>query len=352
MQMNGKAAWGAMLFAAGFAGGHAPRAASISLDHFEVRTVRPQALRIIMRASGKGVAVGSYGMRTFLPGEPDALPGFVPRNRYLYLIPSGPSGPSAHMLLDNGPADADDTPGTFELALSVAEWPDGMYTFLCYADNRPHAGRYVADRRRVRVVVKDGSGLEFPARTGQAVAVSTTIDAASDVGGHDSRLSPQLGGPDSVGPFFALGEKRLRAGEYRGAVDMFRRAEAGDPGNSAPKLALALAHVAARQYWGAARMLRRAVRLLGTWTDGTFSPEDAFGSLKDFRAIQARLREDLEKAPRDRDMLLLAAYLHFVADEDEEALTYVRLADRDGMADEMAKRLRQEVLVRLLGPED
>ena len=108
-----------------------------------------------MRARGIGVKVGSYGMRTYFKAAV-SLPGLQPRGKYQYLVVKSGGTRTPHTLLDNGPGDENVAQGTFTITVPAVGWPDGVHTLLCYADNRPASGAYVAARKRIRITIKDG----------------------------------------------------------------------------------------------------------------------------------------------------------------------------------------------------
>ena len=133
------------------------RVSAAAIELTEVRIDRPDAhsFRLTLAASGDGIEVGSYGMRTYAKTSQD-LPGFAARNGYQYLV-SGHSRTNAnHMLLDGGPADENPSEGVVCVTVDTTGWPDGEYFFLAYADNRPAPGSYVTDKCLVYVAIADG----------------------------------------------------------------------------------------------------------------------------------------------------------------------------------------------------
>lgn len=135
--------------------------ASIVFSTFRLEFPSSKGFRLTMAAEGRGVRVGSYGLRTFRRTQL-GFPGFASRNGFMYLTASGDRGRTGHMLLDNGPADADPGEGVMVLNVSTSGWPDGKHTLLAYADNRPAGGAYVAARERF-VVVTGGGELDVGA---------------------------------------------------------------------------------------------------------------------------------------------------------------------------------------------
>ena len=130
-------------------------AATIDIADLRLDVLGEQQFRLTLSAKAEGVRIGSFGMRTAEKSKA-ALPGFHNRNGYLYFVPGDKRDRKGHMLIDNGPHDAAPAAGVFGLTASTKGWPDGKYTFLAYADNRPAAGRYVAGRTMVQVAIADG----------------------------------------------------------------------------------------------------------------------------------------------------------------------------------------------------
>lgn len=142
-------------------------AGAIHLTDVRLEVLNSRQFRLTLTAGAEGVRIGSFGMRT-AEKSTAPLPGFDNRNGYLYFVPGDKGDRGGHMLIDNGPHDADPTPGRFGFVVSTAGWPDGRYTFLAYADNRPAKGRYVADRTMVQVAIANGR-----IDPGQTVALGT-----------------------------------------------------------------------------------------------------------------------------------------------------------------------------------
>jgi len=128
--------------------------ATIELTDARVEKAGPLAFRLTLAAKGHGIAVGSYGLRTYARSSRQ-LPGFVARNGYRYFAPVDPQADGSHMLLDGGPADESPKLGVFSTTVATKGWPDGELLLLTYADNRPATGAYVSARNLVHVVIAD-----------------------------------------------------------------------------------------------------------------------------------------------------------------------------------------------------
>ena len=153
--------------------------------------------RLELEASGAGVQVGSYGMRTYKKTT-DTLPGFASRNGFLYRVFESTDPRLRHMLIDNGPADEDAGKSRVAMTVPVAGWPDGHYVFLVYADNRPAGGAYVSARRQVLVTVRDGKVAQSRSGTSDMVPVKITrlsIEPEQVTPGVPVRISFDIAGP-------------------------------------------------------------------------------------------------------------------------------------------------------------
>ena len=192
-------------------------AATIELTHIGMTFPQEDAFSLEMAAEGTGVPVGSFGFRT-LQHSQARLPGFVPRSGFLYRQFDGTPKRRSHMLIDAAGSDEDPSAGRVKVTTSVAQWPDGSYTFLVYADNRPAGGAYVSARRRAIVTVKEGkivqsaSGIREmiafriralsvePTRVepGQPVRVSVDVEAPEGFGIEVSLRTPYTVGPEEM----------------------------------------------------------------------------------------------------------------------------------------------------------
>ncbi|MBT3376127.1 MAG: exo-alpha-sialidase [Lentisphaerae bacterium] len=130
-------------------------AATIEFSEFSITFPGTTSFRLTMGARGTGIDVGSYGMRTYFSAT-KSLPGLQPRGKFQYLLVKGATGRPPHMLLDNHPEDENATKGAIAITVPTVGWPNGVHTFLCYADNRPASGAYVAARKRIRVTIENG----------------------------------------------------------------------------------------------------------------------------------------------------------------------------------------------------
>jgi len=211
----------------------ATSAATIEFTHVAMTFPGGDAFSLEMAAKGSGVRVGSYGFRT-LEQTQTRLPGFIPRSGFLYRQFEGAPKVRSHMLIDAAASDEDPSAGRVKVTTSVAQWPNGSYTFLVYADNRPAGGSYVSARRRAIVTVREGkivqsaSGIRemiaFRIRTlsveptcvepGQAVRVSVDVEAPEDFDIEVSLRTPYTVGSEEV-PAGLDYEPKTKMAHYR-----------------------------------------------------------------------------------------------------------------------------------------
>ncbi|MGI5819645.1 MAG: hypothetical protein ACOX9R_16295, partial [Armatimonadota bacterium] len=161
-----------MKLAALMAGWAALGAPAIDFEVAQLTVPRSHEVRLELSATGEGVEVGSYGVRTRdSGGEP--LPGLLPRGEHAF-VPAGPEdAPDRHLFLDNERGDLDPREGRLALQIDVSEWPDGEHWFIVFACNRPAEGRYVQDTRTLRVETLGGRVVEE--RTAILESLSVTI---------------------------------------------------------------------------------------------------------------------------------------------------------------------------------
>ena len=178
-------------------------AATIELTEVRLDRVDDHSFRLTLAATGDGIEVGSYGMRTY-DKTSQALPGFVSRSGYRYLV-SGDSGTKAsHMLLDGGPGDEAPAPGVYCVTVDTTEWADGEYFFLAYADNRPAPGRYITDRCLVHVTIADGKIGRAWAKGVRVAIKNLSIDPPEVDAGQKFRVSARYDDPATGAMKFAL----------------------------------------------------------------------------------------------------------------------------------------------------
>ena len=135
----------------------------------------------------------------------------------------------------------------------------------------------------------------------------------------ESPLAAMLNGPERVGPAFALGEAKLKDGEFDEAVAAFQHALGDDPEGGVPRIALALALLGDGQYESAAYMLRRGLRALPDRDFVRLDLEEAFGGAEAYQPVEARLREAAAGDLSDADLQFLLGFQHFATGRYIEA---------------------------------
>ncbi len=135
----------------------------------------------------------------------------------------------------------------------------------------------------------------------------------------DSPLAAMLNGPERVGPAFALGEAKLKDGEFDEAIAAFQHALGDDPEDGVPRVALALALLGDGQYESAAYMLRRGLRALPDRDFVRLDLAEAFGGAEAYQPVEARLREAAAGDPSDADLQFLLGFQHFATGRYIEA---------------------------------
>jgi len=159
-----------------------------------------------------------------------------------------------------------------------------------------------------------------------------------------SRLAPMLGGEPLVALPFAVGEAKLRKGEFDEAVHAFSLALREPPEDPTARLALALAFVGAGSYESAARVLREGLDALPAWGVVMLEPAEVFGDAERYGAVLGRLKGALEADPSNADLRLLVAFLSFAARDRDVAgdLREPGAAEEDG--DPHLEKLRRAAL--------
>lgn len=147
-----------MKLAALIAGWAALGAPSIDFEATTVTVPEPHLIRLELAATGAGVEVGSYGIRTRDEGM--TLPGLMPRGNYAFAAAAPQDDENWHLFLDNERGDLDPDEGRVAVEIDVSDWPDGEHWLLVFACNRPARGRYVHDTRTLRVETRDGKVIQ------------------------------------------------------------------------------------------------------------------------------------------------------------------------------------------------
>jgi tetratricopeptide (TPR) repeat protein len=155
----------------------------------------------------------------------------------------------------------------------------------------------------------------------------------------ESPLSAMLGGPDKVGAAFALGETKLRMGEYADAVAGFQRAHEVSPEDPFAEIGLALALEATERYEGAAYMLRRGLASVTDWAAVDLNLADALGGKEKYDAMAARVQQAAAQAPDDLNLQLLLGFNAFGARQYAKAANMLLAVSKAVPADEGVKAL-------------
>ncbi|MFW5869008.1 MAG: sialidase family protein [Armatimonadota bacterium] len=148
-----------MKLAALIAGCAALGAPSIDFQTARIVFPEPHLARLELAATGSGVEVGSYGVRTREAGEVD-LAGLRPRGDHAFVPAAADDDEHWHLFLDNQRGDLDAEEGAVALEIDVSEWPDGEHWFVVFACNRPGTGNYVHDTRTLRIRTEGGRANE------------------------------------------------------------------------------------------------------------------------------------------------------------------------------------------------
>jgi len=119
---------------------------SIEVAPTEVPASTPFTLRV--SAIGKGIAVGSYRIRTpYRVGRDEVPEGLIWENGYAVYQGDGGS------ILDNAAYDLDPADGTVAVKISTRGFAPGNHYLVVFAHNRPARGPHVVDHRNLRLDV-------------------------------------------------------------------------------------------------------------------------------------------------------------------------------------------------------
>lgn len=127
----------------------------------------------------------------------------------------------------------------------------------------------------------------------------------------ESKLAPMLGGQEQVGAAFALGEAKLRGGQFSEAISAFQQALKDQPKGRTVTLALSLALLGVDDYEGAARTLRLALSGLDDLGVVRLEPAEVFGGADAYERVLARLLRAAQEAPAKADLQLLLGFQYF-----------------------------------------
>ncbi|MGM0491579.1 MAG: sialidase family protein [Armatimonadota bacterium] len=130
-------------------------APSIDFQTAKLTIPEPHRLRVELAATGSGVEVGSYGVRT-READGDSLPGLRTRGDHMWLPAADLDDRNWYLFLDNERGDLDPADGRVAMEIDVSEWPDGEHWFTVFACNRPATGSYVHDARTLRIQTEGG----------------------------------------------------------------------------------------------------------------------------------------------------------------------------------------------------
>ncbi len=110
-----------------------------------------QSFTVRVKASGSGIAIGSFLVRTADEVKKEAtIPGFPLYSSGRYYVAEGKN----YFLKDNGPLDRAPEDGVFAIELSTRDWKEGKHAFAVFASSRPAAGPFVAARHDFAVIVR------------------------------------------------------------------------------------------------------------------------------------------------------------------------------------------------------
>jgi len=154
-----------------------------------------------------------------------------------------------------------------------------------------------------------------------------------------STLAPMLGGPERVTVHYAVGDLKLRTGDYANAAAAFKRAVAAAPEDPAAKIALSLALTATGDYRAAAHILRRGLRGLPDWGALQLRSERAFGTEEAYGKVLDGLQEAGRRDESDPDVQLLLGFLGYSRGQFQEASDHL---SRAGLDDPLVMDLLQE----------
>jgi tetratricopeptide (TPR) repeat protein len=223
------------------------------------------------------------------------------------------------------------------------------YVYYHYSVSQPSADsrRYVRLETSTVGQHRDGDkALLGPYGTGRYVTVE------EEGGGRfESRLAPMLGGPGRVGALTALGESKLRAGEFAAAREAFQLAREADPEASAPAVGVALTLMAEGRYKGAAYMLRRGLEAVADLNALDLDLPELFGGPDAYSEVAARLREAAGDDSADGDLQLLLGFHHFGTRQYAEAASVLLAVQKADSSDHLVNGLLLAA-ERRLGAED
>ena len=165
--------------------------------------------------------------------------------------------------------------------------------------------------------------------------------------GFRSDLSPSLGGQETVGDSFALGEERLRQGMFQEAALSFGRAALGDPDEPAVDLALAIARVGQRQWPEAAGALRAGLARHPDPGAVRLDLRPLLGGTEAYEKMVLALGSALEHAPQDADGQLVLGFLYFADGYWSKAEQHLKQAADLDPTDPAAARIRALALGEL-----
>ena len=200
--------------------------------------------------------------------------------------------------------------------------------------------------------------LETPSVTGGTGAagrapggVPQQAPAGKAEGGvYRSELAKALGGKDVVGAAFALGESRLKTGEYAEAVSAFQQALDENSDDAAARVGLALALSGQGQYEAAAHMLRRGLAGLKDWKSARLDLRVALGG-EAYDAALKRLQDAAEGGPARADTQLLLGFHLYLQGQYAQAAKTLWAAYDAGVNDPLLKEMLLAAERRLGGPE-
>jgi hypothetical protein len=168
-----------------------------------------------------------------------------------------------------------------------------------------------------------------------------TLERAAE-GSFGSSLAPMFGGRERVPLHFAVGELKLKRGNFPAAAESLRRAVSAHPERPAAKMALGLALLGVEDYEAAAHILKRGLRGMADWGELNLDPAQAYGSADAAEVVFARLGEAAEKQPESEQLQFLLGARYFMTGEFGRAAEHMEKADlSDPLVEGLLQSARQ-----------
>jgi tetratricopeptide (TPR) repeat protein len=213
------------------------------------------------------------------------------------------------------------------------------YTYVSY---HVPAYSYVPVTQYQRYVYLDTPTVKYPSREIQAAPYGAKESQAMRRAADETFESPLaliLSGRGEAGVAFALGEAKLRDGEFGQAAAAFSQSLKDYPDDAAARVALALALMGDGKYEGAAHMLKRGLRLLPDWQDIRLGTEGPLSGSEAYEEAMLRLRDAAAEQPADTDLQLLLGFHYYSSGRFAEAAKILWAAQEAGATEELIRDL-------------